>query len=89
VPLGIARWHQHVNWCLPRKDEAQRWRETRDGRPLFGPESAVATRAACDAVGGEFREHVFGWMVHVNAFAGDDLAAAFGMEHGGGAHHGH
>jgi hypothetical protein len=24
VPLSIARWHKHVNWCLPKKgDEAR------------------------------------------------------------------
>src|SRR5215831_15410045 len=31
VPLGIARWHEHVNWCLPKRGDAARWLEQRDG----------------------------------------------------------
>jgi hypothetical protein len=74
VPLGLARWHEHVNWCLPPIGARERWREQRDGHPVFGPKSPIATRAACDAVGGRFLPRIFGWMVHVNAFAGDDPA---------------
>lgn len=80
VPLGIARWHLHSNICVPRAGERARWRETRDGRMLFGPAGAVATRADCDAVGGRFLPEVFNWMVHVDVRHGDDLAAAFGGE---------
>jgi hypothetical protein len=91
VPLSIARWHLHVNLCVPPIHRLARWRETRDGRPLFGPLSPISSRAECAAVGGRFRRSVFGWMVHVNAFAGDDLATIFGghagsagaMVHGG------
>ena len=73
VPLSIARWHQHINWCLPRLAEArQRWRETRNGQPVFGPKSPIATAQACEAVGGRFRPRMFGWMVHVMAFSPDD-----------------
>ncbi|HET9986610.1 MAG TPA: hypothetical protein VFQ38_23735 [Longimicrobiales bacterium] len=68
IPLGIARWHQHVNWCMPPRTQRERWREVKDGRPVFGPLSPIATREACDAVGGVFHEHLFGWMVHVNAW---------------------
>jgi hypothetical protein len=71
IPLSIARWHRHVNWCLPPRGAPGRWRDTADGQPVFGPRSPVATRAACDAVGGRFVPQLFGWMVHVDAFAGD------------------
>jgi hypothetical protein len=81
VPLSIARWHKHVNWCLPKKADAARWSEMREGKPLFGPESSIATRAECDAVKGEFHENVFGWMLHANVFEGSDLASIFGDEH--------
>ena len=81
IPLSIARWHKHVNWCLPKRGEEQRWKETKDGHPLFGPESPVATKEACDAAGGDFHESLFGWMVHANVFAGDDLGSIFGAEH--------
>jgi len=73
LPLSIARWHQHINWCLPPlADARRRWRETKDGQPVFGPKSPIATAEACEAVGGRFRPRLFGWMVHVMAFAGVD-----------------
>ena len=81
VPLSIARWHKHVKWCLPKKSEAARWTERANGKPVFGPESPIATKAACDAVGGQFHENLFGWMLHANVFLGDDLATIFGHEH--------
>lgn len=91
VPLSIGRWHKHVNWCLPAASERERWLEQRDGRPTFGPESPIATKQACDAVGGNFHDTLFGWMIHANVFAGDDLGAVFGDEHaeheGQGHHH--
>lgn len=71
IPLGIARWHRHVNWCLPPVGARERWTEVRNGAPVFGPKSPIATREACDAVGGRFQPRIFGWMVHVNAFASD------------------
>jgi hypothetical protein len=71
VPLGVARWHRHVNLCVPRRGEARRWRESRDGAPRFGPAGSIATREACDAAGGRFIEHLFGWMVHVSPFEPD------------------
>jgi hypothetical protein len=81
IPLSVARWHEHVNWCVPPKGETARWRETRDGRPVFGPKSPVATAAACDAVGGRFLPRIFGWMVHVLAFESDDPRVIWGGEH--------
>ena len=69
VPLGLAQWHQHVNWCIPRANERSRWTETRNARPLFGPQGTVSTEAGCDAVGGRFLPRLFGWMVHIDAFA--------------------
>ena len=81
VPLSIGRWHKHVNWCLPKRGEGARYQETRNGKPLFGPESPIATRAECSAVGGQFHESLFGWMIHANVFEGDDLQTIFGHAH--------
>jgi hypothetical protein len=78
VPLSVARWHEHVNWCVPGAGELGRWRETRAGEPLFGPKSPIATADACAAVGGRFLPRLFGWMVHVMAFAGDDPRVIWG-----------
>lgn len=74
IPLGLARWHQHINWCLPRQGEESRWRETRAGMPLFGPESPISSAEECAAVRGRFIPRLFGWMLHVNAFESDDPA---------------
>ncbi|HYC49666.1 MAG TPA: hypothetical protein VEB19_01030 [Gemmatimonadaceae bacterium] len=73
--------HKHVNWCIPPKGQERRWLERRDGAPIFGPESPIATRSACDAVGGQFHASIFGWMIHANVFLGDDLATVYGHEH--------
>jgi hypothetical protein len=74
VPLSIARWHKHINWCVPGRGERERWLERRDGQPVFGPQSPIATREKCEQVGGRFLPSIFGWMVHVNAFADDPKA---------------
>jgi len=70
VPLSIARWHKHVNWCLPKEGQAARWLEQKNGAPVFGPESPIATKAGCDAVRGDFHPHLFGWMLHANVDEG-------------------
>src|SRR5258708_2933705 len=81
IPLSIPRSHKHVNWCLPKKGETERWLERKDGQPVFGPGSPVATKSACEAVGGNFQDTVFGWMIHANVFAGDDPATIWGDDH--------
>lgn len=83
VPLSIARWHKHVNWCVPDRREQSRWTEAHEGFPVFGPASPIATKELCDAVNGKFHETVLGWMIHANVYEGADLAAIWG-----GAHHG-
>jgi hypothetical protein len=80
VPLSITHWHEHVNWCLPPRDQPSRWRDSTAGKPVFGPLGPIATRAACDSAGGRFFPRVFGWMVHVNAFSGDDPRIIWGGE---------
>jgi hypothetical protein len=82
VPLSIARWHKHVNWCVPKKGDETRWLEQRDGKPLFGPESPIATKTDCDAVRGDFHPSLFGWMLHANVYEGTDLGTIFADDHG-------
>lgn len=81
IPLSVARWHEHVNWCLPPAGQAARWREVRDGTPVFGPKSPIATAEACARVGGRFVPRMFGWMVHVMAFASEDPKVIWGGGH--------
>lgn len=89
VPLGVARWHKHVNWCLPKRGEESRFLERKSGAPVFGPESPIATRAECDSVGGDFHPNLFGWMIHANVVEGHDLASIWGDDHHGGEAHDH
>ncbi len=63
VPLSIARWHAHVNICLPRLGAAA----TTDWS-TFGPSGSISTAQACAAAGGRFFPQLFGWMVHVYPF---------------------
>jgi hypothetical protein len=62
IPLSIAQWHQHVNLCLPSKDRRQ---EMLEPHPQFGLRGSIYTKDACEAAGGRFMPHVFGWMVHM------------------------
>ena len=80
VPLSVAHWHRHVNWCIPKRNAKERWYEAKDGRPVFGP-LGVSTREECDAAGGRFIPQAFGWMVHATTFAGNDLKSIWHDEH--------
>jgi len=80
VPLSVAHWHRHVNWCIPTRNAKERWYETKDGRPVFGP-LGVATRDECDAADGRFIPQAFGWMLHATTFAGNDLASIWHDDH--------
>ncbi len=68
IPLSIARWHQHVNFC---KAPAGHWSESFGPHPKFGALGSIHTRADCEAAGGIFLPHVFGWMVHVYPYETD------------------
>src|SRR5271154_260674 len=61
VPLSVARWHRHVNFCIPARGVNMK---TADWTK-YGPNGWIATKEACDLVGGRFFPQVFGWMVHV------------------------
>jgi hypothetical protein len=62
IPLSIARWHQHINFCkAPAGQKAAYF----GSDAKFGLRGSITTKEACEAAGGEFYPHVFGWMVHV------------------------
>ena len=78
IPLSIAQWHQHVNFCFPPKDRnAEMWQKN----PKFGMAGSISTKQACDAAGGRFVPRVFGWMVHVYPDEKDVWAIGPGMHH--------
>jgi len=62
IPLSIAQWHEHVNFC--RAPEGQR-KEMLGPNPKFGLRGSITTRQECEANGGEFHPIIFNWMVHL------------------------
>jgi len=68
IPLSIARWHQHINFC--KAPAGQR-------TAYFGPDAkfgllgSITSQEACEAAGGAFHPHLFGWMVHVYPYETD------------------
>jgi hypothetical protein len=68
IPLSIARWHQHVNFCkAPPGQLAAYFGQN----AKFGLMGSINTREACEAAGGVFLPHVLGWMVHVYPYESD------------------
>lgn len=68
IPLSIARWHQHVNFC---KAPLGQWAGYFGPHARFGLMGSIHSRAACEATGGIFLPHVLGWMVHVYPYETD------------------
>jgi hypothetical protein len=68
IPLSIARWHQHVNFCMaPPGHRAEYF----GPNAKFGLMGSITTKQGCDEAGGTFLPHVFGWMVHVYPYETD------------------
>jgi hypothetical protein len=67
VPLSVARWHEHVNFCLAPFGTPQ----SQVDHTKFGFNGSIATKEACDAAGGHFIPLVFNWMVHVYPYQTD------------------
>jgi hypothetical protein len=68
IPLSVAQWHEHVNFCSPPADKKQ---EMLAAHPQFGLRGSIRTQDACDAAGGTFHPVIFNWMVHVYPFEKD------------------
>jgi hypothetical protein len=67
VPLSVARWHEHVNFCLPPRGASP----TQIDWKKFGLAGSIATEDACAQTNGRWIRQIFGWMVHVNPFQTD------------------
>jgi hypothetical protein len=65
IPLSVAQWHEHVNFCVPPKDRRQ---EMWGPHPKFGLAGSITTKEDCDAAGGKFFPVIFSWMVHLYPF---------------------
>ncbi len=64
VPLGVARWYEHVNLCAPPRRAAPQ----AVGAKQFGLEGSIVSQDACAGAGGRWVPQVFGWMVAVFPF---------------------
>ncbi len=67
VPLSVARWHEHVNFCMPPRGAAPAqidWKK-------FGLAGSIATQDACAQANGRWIKQIFGWMVHAYPFEQD------------------
>jgi hypothetical protein len=71
IPLSVAQWHEHVNFCTA---PAGRKGEYFIPHPEFGLRGSIATQEACDAAGGTFHPVIFNWMVHVYPFEKDQAS---------------
>ena len=65
IPLSVAQWHAHVNFCVPPLGQRE---EMLQPHPKFGFMGSISTKDECDAAGGTFWPQVLGWMVHVYPF---------------------
>ena len=68
IPLSVAQWHEHVNFCAAPAD---RRKEMLAQHPQFGLRGSISTQDACEAAGGTFHPVIFNWMVHVYPFEKD------------------
>ena len=68
VPLSVTQWHLHTNLCLPPRGEQA---DLMAPGTKFGLQGSIVTAEACQAAGGSFLPHLFGWMVHVYPFETD------------------
>lgn len=68
VPLSIARWHKHTNFCAAPENKVK---EYFGDHPKFGMFGSIHTREGCNAEGGTFLPVVFTWMIHVFPYEND------------------
>jgi len=80
IPLSIAQWHEHVNFCTAPPGRRE---EMLAPHPQFGLKGSITTQAACDAAGGTFHPVIFNWMVHIYPFEKDQASIwSVGRQHG-------
>ena len=68
IPLSIARWHQHVNFCVAPWGHRS---EYFGPQAKFGLQGSISTQETCNEAGGTFLPHVLGWMVHIYPYEDD------------------
>ncbi|MDB4913346.1 MAG: hypothetical protein JWM95_990 [Gemmatimonadetes bacterium] len=77
LPLGVAYWHAHVNFCGLRPASPGSFKAD---SAMLARSLAIDTREACTQAGGMYLPQLFGWMAHVNAFDGDSPSVIWGSD---------
>lgn len=75
IPLSLARWHRHINFCEAPED---RIKDYQAAHPKFGMFGSINTKEACVADRGTFHPYVFTWMIHVFPYE-DDFKEVFSL----------
>lgn len=76
IPLSIARWHEHTNFCGA---PANKVNEYHGDHPKFGMFGSIHTAEECKAAGGiAFYPVIFSWMIHVFPYE-ENLMDQFSM----------
>jgi hypothetical protein len=81
VPLSVATWHLHTNFCQAPPGT--------DPRAYFGPNAqfglagSITTQEQCSQAGGTFKPAIYNWMVHVWPFETDPSKVWATEEHPG------
>ena len=83
LPVSVAHWHEHVNFCGPRPDSV-RAGVVRTGSATLARWLRITSPDTCRAAGGVFLPRLFGWMTHAYLFGKQDIASVWG-----GAQHDH
>jgi hypothetical protein len=68
VPLSVARWHRHINFCQAPPTGVH---DYEGDHPKFGMFGSIHTAEACTAAEGTFHPLIFTWMLHVYPYETD------------------
>jgi hypothetical protein len=74
LPISMAHWHEHVNFCYPGHILAGAAPLKMDARRVFWSALflSITSASECQQAGGQFVPVEGGWMAHVYLFAGSD-----------------
>lgn len=75
LPVSMAHWHEHVNFCYPGRaaNDIIRQKGVSPATAfLAGLYMNITSASSCESAGGRFQPVEFGWMAHVYMFAGTD-----------------
>lgn len=79
LPVSIAHWHEHVNFCGPRPDSLRAGAVRTDSATL-AKWLDITSPDKCRAAGGIFLPRLFGWMAHAYLFGKQDIRSVWGGE---------